>query len=110
MATTRTGYPAIQTPRALELRAVQQSVDNIRERFQGVEAQLALISSVVGASTTGQAILSLQAQVNNLLAALNALVGQVSSLSTDSVDTPPSAAESVLAELEKRVRSLEEIV
>lgn len=80
MATTRTGFPAIPTPRALELRPVQQSIDNIRERFQAVEAQLTLISSVVNASNSFQSIQGLQAQIAQLTVLVNTLATQIDGL------------------------------
>ena len=70
---TRSGFPAISTPRALELRAVQQSIDNIRERFRGVETLLDQTAAIVGASTTGQTLQALQSQINNLITALSVL-------------------------------------
>ena len=74
---TRSGFPAIPTPRALELRAVQQTVDNIRERFQAVETLLNQTAAIVGASTTGQTLQALQTQINNLITALSVLQAQV---------------------------------
>jgi hypothetical protein len=104
---TRSGFPAISTPRALELRAVQQSIDNIRERFRGVETLLDQTAAIVGASTTGQTLQALQSQINNLLVSVNALVVQVEGLSAlDDRDMPVYALVGRLASLEREVSQL----
>jgi hypothetical protein len=74
---TRHGFPAIPTPGVLALSPIQSAVNNIRERFQNVEAELAVLASIVGASTTAQAVQSLQIQIAQLTAALNALEAQI---------------------------------
>lgn len=41
MATNRT-TPSISTPRTLDLRAIQQAIDNIRERLRAIDVQLGI--------------------------------------------------------------------
>jgi hypothetical protein len=61
------GTPAIPTPRALELRALQGTINNIRERIEKIES-----SSAVGATIE---------QFNNLTTQLGALRSQLAALS-----------------------------
>ncbi len=50
------GRPAISTPRALELRAVQLAVDNIRERFQAVDQAVILLQATTTALAAGTSV------------------------------------------------------
>jgi hypothetical protein len=89
MATRRptfnTGRPAIPTPRALDLRNFQQSLDNIRERFANAEAQLAFLQSVADANVATGDLTLMKQQLAALTNALNVLVAQVAA-STDETD------------------------
>lgn len=98
MATARAGFPGIPTPRTLELRPVQEAINNIRERFQGLETQLAQTIAIVGADTSAQALGVLQAQVTSLAAALNALSAQVA-------DIDSSGASDLLA-MDSKMRAI----
>jgi hypothetical protein len=62
------GAPAIPTPRALELRSLQVTINNIRERIEKIES-----SAVVGASI---------AQVNQLTTQIGDLRTQLAALAT----------------------------
>lgn len=66
MATGLIGQPAIPTPRALDLRLVQQAIDNIRMRFAADEAQIALALKLLSSNVDAQAIALLQGQVAKL--------------------------------------------
>lgn len=86
------GRPAIPTPRELQLRAVQQSIDQIRERFSGVETAIRALQDLVGSNQTIEAIDQLRQQVAALskkvaaldtsesIALINALVVQPNGL------------------------------
>lgn len=50
------GRPAISTPRALELRAVQLAVDNIRERFQAVDQAVLALQATTTALAAGTSV------------------------------------------------------
>lgn len=58
------GQPSISTPRALQLQAIQQSIDNIRERFSAAEAAVSALQTSTGAaaqaSVAGLAVLRRQ--------------------------------------------------
>jgi hypothetical protein len=74
MATGGIGSPAISTPRKLELAAIQQSIDNIRARFQIDEAELKRLLLLIGASSTLTTLADMQNQLSQLtrqVAALN---------------------------------------
>jgi len=89
MATTL-GKPAIPTPGALDLRALQQTIDNIRERFARLEAAVALSGRTVAASqtaTTGD----LKGAIAALRAEVDALVASVSSAGDDLAPAPRPA-------------------
>ena len=66
MATAPLGRPAIATPNRLELRPVQQAIENIRERLKACDAAIMRVSAIADANT-------LQLQLN----ALNATVRQL---------------------------------
>jgi len=63
---SKVGFPAIQAPRSLELRSMQQVVDNIRERFAAVEALANQTYQLVAASKSVTAVTALQAQIAQL--------------------------------------------
>jgi len=50
------GEPSISTPRALELRAVQLAVDNIRERFQAVDRAVLALQATTTALAAGTSV------------------------------------------------------
>lgn len=90
------GKPAIPTPGALDLRAVQQTTDNIRERFAGLEAAVVLAGKT---STASQAAAS--SDVSRLISSLRADLAALAAVvaSTDdgalllmSDNSPPQAA------------------
>jgi hypothetical protein len=83
--TFRTGTPAIPTPRALDLRVVQQALDSIRERFTNAEQQLAFLQSVADANVATGDLTLMKQQLAALTNALNVLVAQVAA-STDETD------------------------
>jgi NAD(P)-dependent dehydrogenase (short-subunit alcohol dehydrogenase family) len=62
----KVGFPAIQAPSSLELRSVQQLVDNIRERFGAVEALANNTYALVAASKSVTQVTALQAQITQL--------------------------------------------
>lgn len=136
--TFKTGTPAITTPRPvpqtgqLDQRGVQQAIDAIKERFANAEAQLLFLASVADAATSGQAIALLQQQMAALLQQINVLAAQLTGVSSDPGDDiaaqamtaallaeqmknahdqePVTNTDARLSELEKRVKSLEEII
>lgn len=61
------GKPSIPTPRALDLRAVQSAIDNIRERFTFAESELNALRQLLEASKSTQDIGMLQKQVAALI-------------------------------------------
>lgn len=89
--TFRTGTPSITTPRpdprtgVLDQRDLQQSYDNIRERFANAELQLAFLQSVADANVGTGDLTLMKQQLAALTNALNVLVAQVAA-STDETD------------------------
>lgn len=67
------GKPAIVTPRELELRSVQQAIDQTRERFSGIDAALLAVQKLVDGSKASEDIKKLQQQVSGLTKAIAAL-------------------------------------
>ena len=72
------GRPAISTPRALELRAVQLAVDNIRERFQAVDQAVLALQATTTALAAGTSVSTrlsrLQREVDALALGLSQLL------------------------------------
>jgi len=78
--------PAVQPPRGLPP-GLEQTINNIRERFVALEAQVVALQALIDGNTTGKAITLLQQQINSTteaasnpdgttaLALLNALLG-----------------------------------
>ncbi len=69
------GRPDIRAPNTLQLQGVQQTINNIRERFAGLEAFVTQLQSGsgIGLANTSQSIRSLQIQIDNLRARIEAL-------------------------------------
>lgn len=130
MATTR--RVSIKTPDQLDLRAIQQAIDNIRERITGAEAladNLTLTVGAKGASGAGD-ITDLRKQIQALrvqldkftilvraLEAADDLQTQLSGISAelgemrkmfDSMQPPADTMPAIVAELAKRVDGLEQ--
>lgn len=89
MATTPAllGKPAIPTPGALDLRSVQQTIDNIRERFARLEAAVTLNTKTVSASQAASASDALRL-IQALRADVDALVAAASSDADDLAPAP----------------------
>lgn len=81
MATRRpafkTGGPSFQTPRADDVRSMQQAFDNLRERFANAETQIAFLQSVADAGVATADVKAMQTQLASLQRALNVLAAQV---------------------------------
>jgi hypothetical protein len=77
--TFKTGVPSITTPRpdprtgALDQRGIQQSYDNIRERFQNAEAQIAFLQSLAEASVGASELAAMKRQIASLSASVSVL-------------------------------------
>lgn len=71
------GRPAIATPRALELRAVQLAVDNIRERFQAIDQAVLALQATTTALAAGT---SVSTRLTRLQRELDALALDLSQL------------------------------
>lgn len=104
------GTPAIGTPARLDLPALQQALNNVRERFQRLEAAVSGLvsggasgggSSTGAAGTTGSA--ALQAQITALKQAVDGLASQAADAGSP---MGPSAAS--MARLVARIDSLEQ--
>ena len=130
MATAR--RVSIKTPDQLDLRAIQQAIDNIRERITGAESLADTLASAAGAKvandigaleTLRRQVVSLNSQINALQQALNAI--QINDLdylaiSTQArvhelakqVDEPridiDYSARAMIQALELRIQSLEQ--
>jgi hypothetical protein len=74
---TGLGFPAITTPNALDLRAVQTAVGNARQRIEQLERLIVLLQS---ASATGTASTTTSAQLNALRNRLLALEVRVTAI------------------------------
>lgn len=92
------GKPAIPTPGALDLRTVQQAVDNIRERFVRLEAAVNVNSRT---ATAGQAAAASDALrlIQALRSDLDALAAAVANADDDLAPAPrpPAAPDDELA-------------
>jgi hypothetical protein len=73
----KVGFPAIQPPGTLELRSLQQLADNTRERFAAVEAFATQINSILLSSQANAKASTLQQQIDQLKAQINALEGSL---------------------------------
>jgi hypothetical protein len=76
MATTappNLGLPAIATPRQLDLRNIQQSLDNIKERFRRDEAEILRLRGLLAGDKSSTDITKLQQQVAKLSQQVTAL-------------------------------------
>jgi len=69
-----TRKPAIPTPNAIELRAVQTAISNARQRIEAIEASLGTVSATVQAAS-GSSV-----SLNALRAEVATLEGQISAL------------------------------
>lgn len=79
------GAPSITTPRALDLKGVQQAVDNIRERMQRVEALALATRALFGSTKTDDSLTFLNRETADLRALLEAVETQLQEL----LDAPP---------------------
>lgn len=78
MATTR--LPAFATPTSLDLRGLQQIINNIREGLQALDARITQVAAQAGQTTfnrnnDGQVLAALQNQLATLRAQVNTLLG-----------------------------------
>ena len=96
MATNRT-TPSISTPRTLDLRAIQQAIDNIRERLRAIDTQLGITGKQAAqtAQTVGQGN-SLNAYVLQQLAALQAQLDDLTAAPAPAPAPAPAAGREVL--------------
>lgn len=69
------GRPSITTPNSLELRLLQQTVQNIEQRFRAVEAELTGFEATVNGRATSSAttLSSLQAAIRQIRIILDGL-------------------------------------
>ena len=77
-----TGKPAIGTPASAD-REWQLAINNIRERFQALEAQVAALQRISGKEDIAQSIRSLQQQLTQLAKQIIALGGEADTLLPD---------------------------
>lgn len=85
------GKPAIPTPGALDLRSIQQAIDNIRERFARLETALALAgrTTAAGQAATASDVARL---VQAIRADVDALVAAAASADDDLAPAPRLSA------------------
>lgn len=125
---TQLGKPAITTPRALDLRAMQQAIDNIRERFQRLEAVALQVDRTVAAAPTTGVMAGMRQEIASLRSELDALsraVAQQAALTDDAPDAsglianlrnrindpdpqPQAPSRAALARLEARIDAIEQ--
>lgn len=125
---TALGQPSIPTPRSVDLPALQQSINNIRERIQLVEAFAKSTRGLLGSTQTKDTLDFLQQQINSVKNQVDVLAAQIRSLGEDEPDDgrlswlsavvaelvkeaqdnrPPDPLHAVVTELVKRVDALE---
>ena len=70
MATTPSqrglGFPAVIEPRSFDLRSVQITVQQVRERLRVIDAALTVLQNATGANQLSATVAQLQQQVNLL--------------------------------------------
>lgn len=74
---SKLGTPAIPTPAKLDLPAIQQTVANIRERFQRLEASVVAGAQASNAGATTAAAVNTQAALAALRREVSALTERV---------------------------------
>lgn len=67
------GAPALTKPRALELRAVQERFDIVRQRLLAIDTELTRLGQVADASNVANTVAQLQASVRQLLIRITSL-------------------------------------
>lgn len=86
--TFRTGTPAIQPARALDLRTLQQAIDNIRERFLNAEAQITFLQQVADANVDTGDLTLMQQQIAGLTTSLNVLAARLAAVPSSTSSAP----------------------
>jgi len=90
MATTL-GKPAIPTPAALDLRALQQTIDNIRERFARLETMVSANGRMLASGPQATAATDLLRAVAALRAELDVVVAAIAGGADDIAPAPRRA-------------------
>lgn len=98
------GKPPIATPPALDLRSIQQAIDNIRERFVRLEAQATQSANLISGPQAATSA-DLSRQITVLRNDLEALAALVAGLSLGD-DAPDLAAQ--VAQIKRRQREAED--
>lgn len=103
MATTR--RVSIKTPDQLDLRSIQQAIDNIRERITGAESLADSLASAAGTKVANDAgaLETLRRQVVSLNSQINALQQALNAIQTNDIDYLAISTQARVHELAKQV-------